>query len=66
MDVKELFLQFQRRNPIGVLLCRIIEHQVHHCAQVGTYLRILPENEPALIRFDLTWKKTAQKRAVIR
>ena len=28
-------------RPVGVLLFRIIEHQVHHRAQVGTYLRIL-------------------------
>ena len=41
MDVKELFLQLHTRTPIGVLLLRIIEHQVYHRAQVGTYLRIL-------------------------
>jgi uncharacterized damage-inducible protein DinB len=33
--------RFNTRNPIGVMLFRIIEHQVHHRAQVGTYLRIL-------------------------
>jgi uncharacterized damage-inducible protein DinB len=33
--------QFQVRWPIGVMLFRIIEHQIHHRAQVGTYLRIL-------------------------
>jgi uncharacterized damage-inducible protein DinB len=32
---------FHTRKPVGVLLFRIIEHQVHHRAQVGTYLRIL-------------------------
>ena len=33
--------RFNTRNPIGVMLFRIIEHQVHHRAQIGTYLRIL-------------------------
>src|ERR1017187_6577345 len=33
--------QFRTRRPIGVMLFRIIEHQIHHQAQVGTYLRIL-------------------------
>jgi uncharacterized damage-inducible protein DinB len=34
-------LQFNVRRPIGVMLFRIIEHQIHHRAQVGTYLRVL-------------------------
>ena len=29
------------RLPISVLLFRIIDHQIHHRAQVGTYLRVL-------------------------
>ncbi len=33
--------QFHTRRSIGVMLFRIIEHQIHHRAQVGTYLRIL-------------------------
>jgi uncharacterized damage-inducible protein DinB len=33
--------QFHMSRPIGVMLFRIIEHQIHHRAQVGTYLRIL-------------------------
>ena len=33
--------QFHTSRPIGVMLFRIIEHQIHHRAQVGTYLRIL-------------------------
>jgi uncharacterized damage-inducible protein DinB len=33
--------QFRASRPIGVMLFRIIEHQIHHRAQVGTYLRIL-------------------------
>jgi uncharacterized damage-inducible protein DinB len=33
--------QFHTRRPVGVMLFRIMEHQVHHRAQVGTYLRIL-------------------------
>ena len=33
--------QFHTRRPVGVMLFRIIEHQIHHRAQVGTYLRIL-------------------------
>ncbi len=33
--------QFHASRPIGVMLFRIIEHQIHHGAQVGTYLRIL-------------------------
>jgi uncharacterized damage-inducible protein DinB len=34
-------VQYHTRRPAGELLFRIIEHQVHHRAQVGTYLRIL-------------------------
>jgi uncharacterized damage-inducible protein DinB len=33
--------KFNFRWPAGVVLFRIIEHQIHHRAQVGTYLRIL-------------------------
>lgn len=33
--------QFHTRWAAGVMLFRIIEHQIHHRAQVGTYLRIL-------------------------
>jgi len=33
--------KFNLRWPAGVILFRIIEHQVHHRAQVGTYLRLL-------------------------
>jgi len=33
--------QFHASRPVGVMLFRIIEHQIHHGAQVGTYLRIL-------------------------
>ena len=33
--------QFHTRRPAGLMLFRIIEHQIHHRAQVGTYLRIL-------------------------
>jgi uncharacterized damage-inducible protein DinB len=33
--------QFNFRWPAGVVLFRIMEHQIHHRAQVGTYLRIL-------------------------
>ena len=29
------------RLPVGAMLFRIIDHQTHHRAQVGTYLRIL-------------------------
>lgn len=32
---------FKTSFAVGVMLFRIIEHQVHHRAQVGTYLRIL-------------------------
>ncbi len=34
-------VQFHTRRPVGVMLFRIIEHQIHHRAQVGTYLHIL-------------------------
>lgn len=34
-------VQFHARRPVGVMLFRIIEHQIHHRAQVGTYLRVL-------------------------
>lgn len=33
--------EFHTRRTVGVMLFRIIDHQVHHRAQVGTYLRIL-------------------------
>jgi len=33
--------QYHTRRPAGTMLFRIIEHQVHHRAQVGTYLHIL-------------------------
>ncbi len=33
--------QWNVRLPISVLLFRIIDHQIHHRAQVGTYLRVL-------------------------
>jgi uncharacterized damage-inducible protein DinB len=33
--------RFHTHRPVGVILFRIIEHQVHHRAQVGTYLHIL-------------------------
>lgn len=33
--------QFNMRFSAGVMLFRIIEHQVHHRAQIGTYLRML-------------------------
>ena len=33
--------QFHTRRPAGLMLFRIIDHQIHHRAQVGTYLRIL-------------------------
>ena len=33
--------QFRTRRPAGIMLFRIIEHQIHHRAQVGTYVRIL-------------------------
>ncbi len=33
--------QFEVRRPIGVMLFRIVEHHIHHRAQVGTYLRLL-------------------------
>ncbi|MGO8788620.1 MAG: DinB family protein [Terriglobia bacterium] len=33
--------QFHTRRAVGVMLFRIIEHQTHHRAQVGTYLHIL-------------------------
>jgi uncharacterized damage-inducible protein DinB len=33
--------KYKMSFPIGVFLFRIIEHQTHHRAQVGTYLRIL-------------------------
>jgi uncharacterized damage-inducible protein DinB len=33
--------QFHTRRPIGLMLFRIIDHQIHHRAQVGTYLHIL-------------------------
>jgi uncharacterized damage-inducible protein DinB len=33
--------QFHTRRTVASMLFRIIEHQVHHRAQVGTYLRIL-------------------------
>ncbi len=33
--------EFDTHRTVAVLLFRIIEHQVHHRAQVGTYLRIL-------------------------
>jgi uncharacterized damage-inducible protein DinB len=33
--------QFHTRRAAGLMLFRIIDHQIHHRAQVGTYLRIL-------------------------
>ena len=33
--------QFHTRRSAGTMLFRIIEHQIHHRAQVGTYLRVL-------------------------
>ncbi len=33
--------RFNIRRSISVMLFRIIEHQIHHRAQVGTYLHIL-------------------------
>lgn len=33
--------EYNTRRPVGVMLFRIIDHQIHHRAQVGTYLRIL-------------------------
>ena len=33
--------QFRTRRPAGLMLFRIIEHHIHHRAQVGTYLRLL-------------------------
>jgi uncharacterized damage-inducible protein DinB len=33
--------RFNTRRSVGVTLFRIIEHQIHHRAQVGTYLHIL-------------------------
>ena len=36
--------KFRTRRPVGVMLFRIIEHQIHHRAQAGTYLRILTGN----------------------
>jgi uncharacterized damage-inducible protein DinB len=33
--------QFHTHRSVGTMLFRIIEHQIHHRAQVGTYLRIL-------------------------
>ncbi len=33
--------QYHTRRTAGVMLFRIIEHQIHHRAQVGTYIRIL-------------------------
>ena len=33
--------QFHTFRSVGNMLFRIIEHQIHHRAQVGTYLRIL-------------------------
>jgi uncharacterized damage-inducible protein DinB len=33
--------RFNTRRSAGSMLFRIIEHQIHHRAQVGTYLRIL-------------------------
>ena len=33
--------RFNTRRSAGGMLFRIIEHQIHHRAQVGTYLRIL-------------------------
>jgi uncharacterized damage-inducible protein DinB len=33
--------QFQVRRPIGVMLLGLVEHHIHHRAQVGTYLRLL-------------------------
>jgi len=33
--------QYHTRRPVGEMLFRIIEHQIHHRAQVGTYLHIL-------------------------
>ena len=33
--------KFNMRLSAGVMLFRIIEHQVHHRAQIGTYLRML-------------------------
>jgi uncharacterized damage-inducible protein DinB len=33
--------RFHTRRSAGVMLYRIIEHQIHHRAQVGTYLHIL-------------------------
>ena len=32
---------FQVRRPIGVMLFGLVEHHIHHRAQVGTYLRLL-------------------------
>jgi uncharacterized damage-inducible protein DinB len=38
--------QFQTRRSVAAMLFRIIEHQIHHRAQVGTYLRILTGKSP--------------------
>ena len=34
-------VQFQTHRSVAVMLFRIIEHQIHHRAQVGTYVHIL-------------------------
>ena len=36
--------RFKTRRTVGEILFRILEHQVHHRAQAGTYLRILTGN----------------------
>jgi uncharacterized damage-inducible protein DinB len=33
--------QFQVRRTVGVMLFALVEHHIHHRAQVGTYLRLL-------------------------
>jgi uncharacterized damage-inducible protein DinB len=33
--------EFQVRRTIGVMLFGLVEHHIHHRAQVGTYLRLL-------------------------
>ena len=38
-DIREN-AEFHTRRPIGIMLFRIIEHHIHHRAQVGTYLHI--------------------------
>lgn len=54
--------QFHTCRPVGLMLFRIIDHQIHHRAQVGAYLHILTAGAPVLtpINYPHLWNKRSR------